>query len=628
MPAHKPIRRGQLISPFGIGAMVDFPRDESLMPAGLDAWPAGKQECPPESGWLIREERLEARLGVSHFRLPPDHREPDAGAQFANQDVPFVRFPRWHYCHHCGGMEQLSIFSATRDRCRGRAYPQQSCEAKPANRRPFVIPVRFVAVCELGHLQDFPFIQWLHRDAPSKADCTLRLRAGRSSAGLSGITVQCSCEQRRSFGDVFRFDANKGGPLASIGCHCTGLRPWLGEMDAPQAPCGQFLRVLQRGATNVYFPHVVSSIYLPLWAENIDVDVIAVLEQAHVWALLSQRTISGRVDEDACRIVAGMAGVDAGTLHLAAQRKLEGKPGPRALGAAVDEEAFRRSEYEAISAGKVGPQTELYVECANSSDYEPFVSRFFSSLRLVHKLRETRTLAGFTRVLPPDGALTSLRLQPLKLDPLIDWLPAIKVYGEGLFFEINVAELERWLAARPAAAERVAPLFSRYNGARAARQQPTRALTVKFLVMHTLAHLVINQLSFDCGYGSASLRERLYCDFSDASRPMQGILIYTASGDSEGTMGGLVRQGTPGRLESTLRRALQRAAWCSSDPICVESRGQGPDSANLAACHGCCLVPETSCEEGNRLLDRGLLVGTPEIPQIGFFNSLLAETVG
>jgi hypothetical protein len=104
---------------------------------------------------------------------------------------------------------------------------------------------------------------------------------------------------------------------------------------------------------------------------------------------------------------------------------------------------------------------------------------------------------------------------------------------------------------------------------------------------------------------------------------MQGILIYTASGDSEGTMGGLVRQGRPGRLETTIRRALERAAWCSSDPVCIESNGQGSDSANLAACHGCCLVPETSCEEGNRLLDRALLVGTPGVKGIGMFGSLV-----
>src|SRR5882672_5860228 len=220
MSAQKPIRRSQLISPFGIGAMVDFPKDESLMPAGLDAWPCSKQDCPPESGWLIREERLEARLNVSHFRLPPDHREPDGGTQFANQNVPFVRFPGWHYCHHCGGMEQVSAFSSTRERCRGRPYALQSCDSKPAYRRPFLIPVRFITACDVGHIQDFPFMEWVHRETPAGPDCRLRLRAGRSSAGLSGITIECSCEQKRNLGDVFRFDDKDGGPLSKLGCFC------------------------------------------------------------------------------------------------------------------------------------------------------------------------------------------------------------------------------------------------------------------------------------------------------------------------------------------------------------------------------------------------------------------------
>lgn len=628
MPAHKPIRRSQLISPFGIGSMVDFPKDESLMPAGIDAWPMAKQECRPDTGWLIREERLEARLGVTHFRMPPDHRDPDGGTQYPNQNVPFVRFPRWHYCHHCGGMEMLSPFSSTRERCRGRNYSQQSCAARPANRRPFLIPSRFVAVCNLGHIQDFPFMEWLHRNAPATQDCKLRLRAGRSSAGLSGISIECTCGQRRSFGDVFRFDDQNGGVLASIGVNCAGLRPWLGDMDQAGATCGQFLRVLQRGATNVYFPHVVSSIYLPLWAERVGSEVAAALEQPQVWKILSQSTVDGRVDPDRCKLVADMMGVDARELESAAQRKMEGKPMKPGTAAVEDEEGFRRSEYSAICDGKVGPQTELYVKIIDTEAYKPWIRGFFSRIRLVHKLRETRALTGFTRVLPPDGNLASARLQPIKLDASIDWLPAIKVYGEGVFLELAPSAIKQWLTAGSHVNERINSLILRYNNARAARQQPFRNITPKFMLLHTLAHLLINQLSYDCGYGSASLRERLYCEDADDSHPMQGILIYTASGDSEGSMGGLVRQGTPGRLEPTLIRALERAAWCSSDPVCIESNGQGSDSANLAACHGCCLLPETSCEEGNRLLDRALLVGTPERLQLGFFAGVLRAKSG
>lgn len=592
------------------------------MPAGLDAWPFAKQECPRDSGWLIREERLEARLGVTHLRLPPDYRDSVGPAAFSRETVPFVRFPRWQYCHHCGGMANVQPFSSTRERCKGRAYPQQSCEQRPPTRRPFLIPVRFVAACGAGHLQDFPFMEWVHRETPSTASCVLRLRAGRSSAGLSGIAIECSCGQKQSMGDVFRFDEADGGPLSKLGHRCTGLRPWLGEAAPGASPCGQHLRVLQRGASNVYFPHVVSSIYLPLWAEATSADVVAVLEEPRYWSVLSQRTVGGRVDEDACKMIASLFSLDASALQVAAQRKLDGKPATESMTVTGDEEGFRRSEYQAIGGGKVGPQSELHSVCTDGSSYANDVMRYFSKVALVHKLRETRALAGFTRILPPDGSAASPRLQALKLDSRIDWLPAIKIYGEGLFLEVDSSRLASWQGAE-GVVRRISPLARSYNAGRVERQQPHRNVGAKFLLLHTLAHLLINQLSFDCGYGSASLRERLYCDFSDPSKPMQGILIYTASGDSEGTMGGLVRQGRPGRLEATIRSALNNAAWCSSDPVCIESRGQGSDNANLAACHGCCLLPETSCEEGNRLLDRALLVGTPETPDVGFFRSLL-----
>jgi hypothetical protein len=140
--------------------------------------------------------------------------------------------------------------------------------------------------------------------------------------------------------------------------------------------------------------------------------------------------------------------------------------------------------------------------------------------------------------------------------------------------------------------------------------------------MHTFAHLLIKKLCFDCGYGSSSLRERLY--FSDDSDTrMNGILIYTSSGDSEGSLGGLVRQGRGKNLGRLVKNALEEAKWCSADPVCSDignSSGQGPDNVNGSACHNCCIVPETSCEEFNMLLDRSTLIGTFENPEIGFYN--------
>jgi hypothetical protein len=428
----------------------------------------------------------------------------------------------------------------------------------------------------------------------------------------------CTCGQVRSLGGIFDFDDQKGGALHRIGCDCEGLRPWLGEWENPLG-CGEFLQVVQRGASNVYFPHIVSSIYLPLWAEAAVGGVIKALEDPRIWGPLSSGLIDGKISVDRCEMVASIRNIDSEELHAAAQRKLDGIPATSVLSMQT-EEAFRRSEYDALKAGRGAPQSDLLVESASVAEYGLPISSSLSHLALVHKLRETRALAGFTRILPPDGDLESPRLQRLKLDQRIDWLPAMIVRGEGIFMEFDRIRLTKWLDRTSSIRERIDRLNGTYNTRRITQGQSPRPISPQFVLLHTFAHVVINQLAYDCGYGSASLRERLYCDMDNSKDSMCGVLIYTASGDSEGSMGGLVRQAFQGIFESIVIRAIGKAGWCSSDPICIESRGQGAENCNLAACHGCCLLPETSCEEGNRLLDRALLVGTPNEPAIGFFT--------
>ncbi len=281
------------------------------------------------------------------------------------------------------------------------------------------------------------------------------------------------------------------------------------------------------------------------------------------------------------------------------------------------EEEFRRQEYEALRNGRGGETTDLMVALIDASEYGSELAEVLRGIGLVRKLRETRVLAGFSRVLPLEDPTSPARL-PMLQDASLDWLPATVVYGEGIFIEFNESNLERWVK-RSSVIERISSLSRRYNERRHERGMRSAEVSGKYVLLHTIAHVLIAQLSFDCGYGSAALREWIYCDLENPGRTMQGVLIYTASGDSEGTLGGLVRQGEPNRLNAVFERAKQRSQWCSSDPVCIESPGQGTDNSNLAACHGCVLLPETSCETGDRLLDRGLLVGTPVMPEVGFF---------
>ena len=614
MPNFRPIRRGHLITPFGVGALVDFRGDESLITAGLDEWPFANEECPGD--WLVMEERLQARLKVSHFRLPPDFREAGGDIQFPNQFIPFIRFPQWHYCPSRGAMEKLSFFGERR-RCPCR--PGLYCESIPERRRSRLIPSRFVAVCPKGHIEDFPFMEWVHRDGDWDHSHKLRLLPGRAAATLAGITVQCSCGKAQSMASSFSFQEQTGGALHSIGHDCSGGEPWLGKMGE-RGQCGEYLRVVQRGASNVYFPLTMSSIYLPLWGEDSSSAINSILNDPKSWNMLVADLDEGKyIQAIRSEIAANVFQVDPEELRKAAQRKLDGEI---ALDATRirSEEDFRRQEYEALRTGRGGNTTDLMVEVRDPAPYGEGLASFLNNLCLVKKLRETRVLVGFSRLLPVEES-SSTKLPRLSENPGLHWLPAIVVHGEGIFFEFNPQRLSDW-EKNPGVQKRLSSLNESFNRGRPERGLGEVQITAKYVLLHTFAHILIGQLSFDCGYGSASLRERLYCESDSPDQPMQGVLIYTASGDSEGTLGGLVRQGEPDQMRAVIERAIQRARWCSSDPVCIESPGQGSNNSNLAACHGCALLPETSCETGNRFLDRALIVGTPEEPDIGFFSHI------
>jgi hypothetical protein len=616
----KPIRRTQLIAPWGVGAIVNFPDDESLMTCGLDVWPY--PTGPALAEFQVSEERLRDRVAVDHFRLPPDYRIPGPGVRNPVREIPFVRFPLWHYCPNCGAMKKLGLFG-DREKCPAPKYDRGlTCFGRTNWQLPWLLPVRFIAACPEGHIQDFPFMEWVHRKALPTSTCSLRLRAGRSSSLLSGILIQCSCGQEQTMTGAFNDDA-----LDNIQ-KCLGGRPWLGEMPAPPGTCGSPLRVLQRGGANVYTPHVMSSIYLPPASVQGTREVVEALEDSRVWRFLSQGLIEGRVDPTRCEGIATTWLLDAAELERAANDKLAGTATAEATHGQSEEE-YRQAEYKVLSQGGGNDRVDLFAVPRRLTDYAEIVQHYFQKVVLVHKLRETRTLVGFSRILPEDGRDFDTRKRDLARDSQINWLPAIVVRGEGIFLELRPDVLEHWLGDKENSdlQRRVSLLAGPYNQRRAERRQKKRTILPRFVLLHTLAHLLINQLSYDCGYGSSSLRERLYCQ-QEHGLAMNGLLIYTASGDSEGTCGGLVRQGHPGRLETTLVRALRKARWCSTDPICMDSRGQGPDSCNLAACHCCALLPETSCEEQNRLLDRAVVVGTPSNPSLGFFSGWETRAAG
>ena len=638
----RPVRRTQAIAPFGPGAMVDFPGPVSLIHCGIDAWPFSEEDPNHEEFKITDEPRLAERLSVQYFVQPPDFRLPTKGASKQqhnlNLRLPFLRFPKWHVCPRCGLMYEGALHDLGAPMCVG-PIGSGKLRGKRHNRRK-TIQVRFIAACEHGHLQDFPWWEWIFRtSAPEKEGRRLRMISA-GTASLAGVRIVCEENgsdtirviERGSLRGAFHFELGQSSPFSKIDVVCQGENPALGIPSSTQpAPgCGHYLYPLLRGGSNVYFPHVESAIFLPTRDAIAKDEILEILEDHRVWQLLSlsaKADAGNRVTEAFAQAALNSfypdRSITAIDLADAANRRLEGDGGNSFEPVETDtpETAFRREEFDLLSRDvqEGYSKTNLLVRRTDISKYDPPMSEWFSQVSLVHKLRETRAFVGFSRIYPASRMVSEEERTLLTREPK-DWLPAVVVRGEGIFLQFREDRIDQWLqTCGPELDRRTGNLNNVWKNLLVRRQHMIlRQPTARFLLLHTFSHLLINQLVFECGYGTASLRERIYC--ADGDNPMAGILIYTAAGDSEGSMGGLVRMGKPERLEPVVNKALDKANWCSTDPVCMESGSQGPDGCNLAACHSCALVPETTCEEQNRLLDRGVVIGTGRPPNVGFFN--------
>lgn len=629
------IRRGQLIAPFGPGAITILRGGISVIGAGLDHW--FKREESPEDrvkdvdrdAFRVDEPRLERLLDVKALYLPPDHRRRRAGEPRENTGltIPVLRFPQWHTCRSCHVLYPIPLTARGAQYCR-------PCEVR-TKKRWRLHQVRFIAMCEAGHVQDFPWREWVHRSVAPR--CSMAIAMTGAGGALSSITISCECGEMRTLGNVMQAfpdgttSLTKELEAGEAEYTCRGHRPWLGTEEA--GACDRHLHGTLISATNLHFASVASALYLPPHVENpapeelVDrleepplstfIKLLGDLGAAPTPETLRRMHASLLVSYSDDQVSAALACVGKARSHTQTSPASD----TSSTGFRAEERGVLLCDHnrELLKIRTIA--TDRYVGQIGGrplSDYLQHVS-------LVDKLRETRALTGFSRVRPEGGASVDERKALLrKADENVqgtDWLPAYCVFGEGIYLELREDLVSSW-ECRAAQLERVAPLRKMVIDLHGRGWGRQIDLNPTFVLLHTLAHLLMNRLTFDCGYSSASLRERLYVSRTGEST-MAGVLIYTAAGDSEGTLGGLVRMGSPGLLEPVFRRALEGASWCSADPVCFElgeHGGQGPDSCNLAACHACALVPETACEQFNRFLDRGLVVGVPGSPDLGFFD--------
>lgn len=602
-----PLRRDNLVTPWGVGAIVPFPNDESLMVAGLDFW---FDEDHSYKDFLIVDDRLTKRLGGKLLVTPPNFVEKKQDAKHGEIKIPAVRFPTWQYCPVCGNMERVgeagARISCPGDNRRNRSGGTYCSKKIKKGRTPLLVPERFIAVCPKGHIEDFPVMEWVHAksDKPITDSCKLNRSTGGSSSSLAGIRYTCTCGASATMSGAFGDNA-----LDSINYRCTGKMPWLGQGQSET--CGEKLMVLQRGASNVWFADIISSVYIPnipLYKNEQTKECIDIVINR-----LKKEDNSKQSEEEIKKILnlfktTLYPDIDIEQAFNEIKETLSNAS--KSYVDAQSDEQYRKQEFEVLIQTRGKPSDELYVRNYPINSYDGLT--FLKSISLVHKLRETRAFLGFKRISPDSEYSPKISIEK------IPWIPAVKNSGEGIMFEFDSHKLDIW--AKDADVLDRAKIIE--NNLRNSKKITTEKLNPVYILLHTFAHCLINALANDSGYSSASIREKIYCSkyISDDMPKMAGILIYTASGDAEGSLGGLVRQGTPGRIENIIKHAVNEAKWCAADPVCIQSEGQGQDGCNLAACHNCALLPETSCENKNMLLDRGLMIGTLDKPSIGYFS--------
>ena len=591
------VRPSQVITTYGPGAIVDL-QTLSVVVAGVDAWHNSDDQ-------RIQEPRLERNLGVKRFYSAPPalgefHKRPGT--------VPAYLFPRFQVCSNakCGTLSEPSEHSFKRHDKRP-IYLCQLCGGKsPVNPAPFIV------ACPSGHMDDFPWREFAHRGATSCKQ-PMQLKSMGRTGTVRDLWVTCKCTKKRSVGDAF------GQKKHEVVGSCTRRRPWLGPDDTePECQNADQAETLQRGATNSWFPLVRSALSIKDAATPIgkilnksDPDILSMVSAAEdlekYWPLLTKKLpeLEEYSDDQPAildAILKGRGELDTDAIDLLLP------------------------EWEALCDPDGFSQGERSDFFSQKGEVPEKLSDVLASVIQVRKLLEVRALTGFTRLESKGGPFggdgEDVEIAPISQNPNLKWLPAVEVRGEGLFFEFRGSALDEW-AKHPVVQGRVRAMIAANLNEDDDEQLPTTDEDVRgkarFIVLHSFAHAVMRALALDCGYSGSSIRERIYSSVEEG-REMSGALLYTASPDSEGSLGGLIDLGTPERLGGLLQDALRDLTRCSSDPLCASHEPKRHRSMNGAACHACLLVPETSCEAFNSWLDRSLLVPTVATQDVAFFT--------
>lgn len=573
-------RPGQIITTFGPGSIIDAKKD-CVTITDINYW--------PDNGFKIKDSRFASYIGVDHFRVPP------TGNQFTSEDVPVVIFPDVHICSStkCSKIFKISEhmkvdkyktaylkFGPTCPYCGYSAYPS-----------------RFVRVCSNGHLDDFDYSAWVHKGG--KCSGNLKIYTTGYTSSLGDIFVECElCKSKRSLSGITSKDNETQ-------CKCNGFHPFRPSFASKK--CSSKMLVLQRGASNVYFPVIKSAISIPPY-----IDKLYVMIEDRKHELETYRGISSMLPATPEEVLYNM--------HFKSEYTYdEFEKALKNIEAGVkDYSSIKESEYKAIinHDDPVNKKSPLIFNA--EEDPVPLVLKpYFSRIIRINRLREIMCLKGFTRLDAPDPEAED-QVNIVHLNSKDGWLPGIEIHGEGVFIEFDKNMINSWLS-KPSISKLdkiVKDSFENYCLSRG--WNITNQRGVVYMLMHTFSHLLIKEMGDKSGYSTSSIKERIYCSDS-----MHAILLYTGSSDKEGSLGGLVELGKSNKIQSLIKSAFEKALICTNDPECMLASINS--DLNISACHACCMISETACENGNRLLNRQLIVPISDNEELSYFKDLVKD---
>ncbi|MBI5764260.1 MAG: DUF1998 domain-containing protein [Planctomycetes bacterium] len=597
---HGQIRQSQIVTTFGPGAMLDLPK-HSVLVAGLEYWtPGGEEIIEPR---LV--EKLKRLLNVPFLKFlspPPDQEDPTA----PQTGITAWQFPEWFITQDVIDKSQQQ--GETRSRMLvHRTALMRGQFIDDVKDKWRVVPIRFVRACRCGHIGDIEWRQFVHG---GQTECRLQLWIDErgTSGDLAEIWIRCDCKAQRSMSEAALMQTGSLG-------NCDGSRPWLGPYT--KESCGEPNRLLIRTASNTYFPQQMSVISLP------DRDEVVAQAVDQVWQNFLEfvETIDDLRDERRRKPPVKAALEELSDEEVFAEIQV------RRCGGAGITKTVKQAELETLMVtreeiGEDRPDGKFFARALPREKWDRPWMNAIERVVLVHRLREVVALAGFTRfeaAAPDVAGELEMGVRRASLAREISWLPAVENKGEGVFLQFRSDAIEAWLQ-RSDVIDRGRRLQAGFECWRREHQGTRRQFPgLQYILLHSFSHLLVTSVSLECGYPASSIRERIYA-LPDTG---YGVLLYTGSSDAEGTLGGLIQVGR--RVHEHIEAALKLGVLCSNDPVCAQHESENTNECRFlhgAACHGCLLIAETSCEQHNEFLDRALVVPTVENRGIEFFSSV------